>query len=402
MPVRSLVYFSPVRYASFWQRPHYMAHALLSGSLERLLWIDPYPTRLPRLADLRRPSDVPQRPETHIDGVTVIRPTALPLEPLGVGRQVNRLVFFRRIRAEIASWIGDHAFAIGVGKPSPLAIDVLRALSDHPRLRGRFFDAMDRFSCFYTGLSSLSMQRWEAQVAQLCDWVQASSTSLRESLQADGRSVRLCLNGVEPWTLEQARREAHGDWRDPASRGPVFGYIGTLGKWFDWNWTVRLAEALGRCRPAGRIVLIGPLFEPPGAPLPNNVELLPPVTHGEALALAAGFDVGIVPFKDTPLTSCVDPLKYYEYRGLGLPVLATSFGELRHKSDPALLLAEPGCDFGSAIERILALRERAAAPPSLDEWSWTSRFAPLGAWLTSLGRPVGSGIVRGEPACTLS
>jgi hypothetical protein len=131
------------------------------------------------------------------------------------------------------------------------------------------------------------------------------------------------------------------------------------------------------------------------------VELHPPVAHDEALALAAGFDVGIVPFKDTPLTRCVDPLKYYEYRGLGLPVLATSFGELRHKNDPALLLTEPGCDFGAAIAGALALRERAAISPPLHEWSWASRFAPLQAWLSSLGRPVESGLGHGEPACTL-
>jgi hypothetical protein len=402
MPARSLVYFAPVRYASFWQRPHYMAASLLAGPVERLLWVDPYPTRLPKLSDWKRPSDIPRRPETSIEGVEVLSPMALPFEPLSLGRQVNRLTFLGPTRAKIAAWIDDYPFAIGVGKPSPLAIDMLRSLSDHPQCRGRFYDAMDRFSCFYSGLSSRAMQRWESEVLQLCDWVQASSTSLLDSLQRNGASVRLCLNGVEPQTLDHARLFAtHSADADPA-RGPVFGYIGTLGSWFDWDWTLRLARELAMCQPKGRIVLVGPLFEGPPGPLPANVELRPPVAHDEALALAAGFDVGIVPFKDTALTGCVDPLKYYEYRGLGLPVLATSFGELRHKSDPALLLAEPGCDLATTIARALALRGRAAVSPPLHEWSWTSRFAPLQAWLSSLGRPVGSGIVRGEPACTLS
>jgi glycosyltransferase involved in cell wall biosynthesis len=399
MPARSLVYFSPVRFASFWQRPHYMAHALLRGTVDRLLWVDPYPTRLPKLADLKRPSDVPSRADNPIEGVEVCRPLALPFEPLAAGRQVNRLAFLAPTRARIERWIGEQPFAVGVGKPSPLAIDVLRSAGDNPLCRGRFYDAMDRFSCFYSGLSSRAMQRWEGEVAALCDWVQASSTVLRDSLQRDGRTVRLCLNGVEPVKLDQARHEARG--RAGAARGPVFGYIGTLGNWFDWDWTLRLAQALARSRPAGRLVLVGPLFDPPPTPLPDNVELRPAVAHPEALALAAGFDVGIVPFRVTALTGCVDPLKYYEYRGLGLPVLATAFGELRHKSDPALLLAEPGCDLDAAIGRALALRSR-AAPPPLDEWSWNSRFAPLQAWLTSLGRPLGSGIVRAEPACTLS
>jgi glycosyltransferase involved in cell wall biosynthesis len=403
MPARSLVYFSPVRYTSFWQRPHYMAAALLAGPVDRLLWVDPYPTRLPRPSDLRRPSDVPRRPDARIEGVEVISPVALPVEPLGWGRQLNRLLFLGAARTAIEAWIDGEPFAVGVGKPSPLAIDMLRALSDQPNCRGRFYDAMDRFACFYTGLSSKAMQRWENELLPLCDWVQASSTRLRTELQENhAPTVRLCLNGVEPQAVERARQQAERADGRASRRGPVFGYIGTLGPWFDWDWTLELASQLARREPEGRIILVGPLFQRPPQALPLNVELQPPVTHGEALGLAAGFDVGIVPFRDTPLTRCVDPLKYYEYRGLGLPVLATSFGELRFKADPALLLAEPGCDLGEAAGRALALAARAATATPLPEWSWSSRFAPLQAWLSSLGRPVESGIVRGEPACTLS
>jgi hypothetical protein len=40
------------------------------------------------------------------------------------------------------------------------------------------------------------------------------------------------------------------------------------------------------------------------------------------------FDVGLIPFKRTDLTASVDPIKYYEYRALHLPVLSTCFGEM--------------------------------------------------------------------------
>lgn len=399
MPARSLIYFAPVRYTSFWQRPHYMAEALLAGPIDRLLWVDPYPTRLPRLADFNRPSDVPQRPDTRIDGVDVLRPVALPIEPVRWGRALNRYLFLSPTRAAIENWLDGGPFAIGVGKPSPLAIDVIRSLGQRIECRGRFYDAMDRFTHFYAGLSSRAMQSWEDELLPLCDWVQASSTRLRDDLRHSVASVRLCLNGVQPQAIENARRYAakRGPTED---RGPVFGYIGTLGTWFDWPWTIELARQLQRRTPNGRVVLVGPLFGGPKQPLPANVEIRRPVTHGEALSLAAGFDVGIVPFKDTPLTRCVDPLKYYEYRGLGLPVLATSFGELQFKSDPALLLAEPGTDLGRAVDRALALRPPVAAAPPLKDWSWSSRFAPLEAWLYSLGRPVQTGIGAGQTAVT--
>ena len=42
----------------------------------------------------------------------------------------------------------------------------------------------------------------------------------------------------------------------------------------------------------------------------------------------AEFHVGLIPFKKNALTASVDPIKYYEYRALGLPVISTDFGEM--------------------------------------------------------------------------
>ena len=48
-----LLYFAPVPWDSYEQRPHYFArHWLDLGGA--VLWIDPYPSRLPRWNDLRR------------------------------------------------------------------------------------------------------------------------------------------------------------------------------------------------------------------------------------------------------------------------------------------------------------------------------------------------------------
>ena len=46
----------------------------------------------------------------------------------------------------------------------------------------------------------------------------------------------------------------------------------------------------------------------------------------------AGFDVGLIPFANNDVTAYVDPVKYYEYRALGLPVLSTRFGEMSHRN----------------------------------------------------------------------
>lgn len=378
-----------------------MAAAVLAGPVDRLLWVDPYPTRLPRLTDLRRPSDVPRVPDVPITGVDVLSPFALPLEPIGVGRWFNRHTFLSAVRKRIESWLEDDAFAIGIGKPSPLAIEALRSIGRNGRCSGRFYDAMDRYANFYDGISSQAMARWEAEVLLLSDWVQTSSTALRAEMSTRRKSVRLSLNGIDPTAVEEARRIR----KMPVARDKreiVFGYIGTMGAWFDWQWTFELAGLLTRIDPLARIVLIGPVYARPSMAIPPNVEIHEPVSHAEALRAAAAFDVGIIPFMQTPLTECVDPIKYYEYRGLGLPVLATSFGELRYKTDPCLVLAEPDADLMERARRALELRDKAAEPRPLAECAWSSRFAPLESWLYSLGRRVEAGEVSGQPACTIS
>ncbi len=402
MSARHVVYFAPVRFSSFWQRPHYMAAAMLAGPVDRLLWVDPYPTRLPRVADVRRPSDVPRLPDARIPGVDVLSPLALPFEPIEVGRWINRHTFLRAVRNEIGEWLNGDPYAIGVGKPSPLAIDALQTFGASRSCSGRFYDAMDRYANFYRGLSSRAMADWEAELLPLCDWVQTSSTALRDELGARHDSVRLCLNGIDPAKIEKARRQARKSTDAAGRPGVVFGYIGTMGAWFDWDWTFALARLLLQFDPRARVVLVGPMFVGPDGSIPPNVEILEPMSHAEALRTAASFDVGIIPFKQTPLTECVDPIKYYEYRGLGLPVLATSFGELRFKSDPALVLARPDADLAACARRALDLREQASTPLPLAEWSWSSRFGPLEGWLYSLGRRVGSRVVDGQPACTIS
>ena len=70
---------------------------------------------------------------------------------------------------------------------------------------------------------------------------------------------------------------------------------------------------------------------PPG-PLPSNVQCLAPVSQHDVYQAMAQFDVGLIPFELNDVTRYVDPVKYYEYRALGLPVLSTQFGEMAHRS----------------------------------------------------------------------
>jgi hypothetical protein len=153
---------------------------------------------------------------------------------------------------------------------------------------------------------------------------------------------------------------------------PVLGYVGTIGPWFDW----RLVAALARCDPALRIRLAGPAFAGPAVPLPDNVELLPASEHHAALRLMQGFSVGLIPFERTDLTAAVDPIKYYEYRALGLPVLSSRFGEMaRREQEPGVFLVEARTGLAQQVRRALRHRDSDDAIRLFQaDNSWAARF----------------------------
>ena len=371
-----LVYLSPVALDSFEQRPHYMVRELLRGAVTSALWLEPYPTRLPRFADLRRPSEVGLAAPDAGLAIKAIRPKALPIEPLQFGRRLNSRMFFRPLIGEVDRWLGKERFILAIGKPSPLAIALLDRYQDDPRCAGSLYDRMDRFAAFHSGISARAMQGWEDEIVRRVNHVQAASTSLLEELKPVCRSATICLNGFDEEAIAAALAAP-----EPAGTAAL-GYVGTLGTWFDWSWLGRLAEQLDAESSNMTIRLIGPCFHRPSHAIPQRVSMEPALPHAQALRAMRSLEVGLIPFRTGGLTDGVDPIKYYEYRALGLPVVGTSFGELRHKtSDPALFLADAANPL-AAVRSALAIAKR-RPHVSLGDCTWKARFAPLVEWLQS-------------------
>ena len=122
----------------------------------------------------------------------------------------------------------------------------------------------------------------------------------------------------------------------PRNGHRVFGYVGCIGHWFDWSVVSRLARAFR----GTAVHIVGPCFSKPSHGLPSNVTLFPACSLKRAVEHLQSFSVGLIPFKTMPLTAAVDPIKYYGYRGMSLPVLSTAFGEMagRGTGDGAFLI----------------------------------------------------------------
>ena len=303
----TLLYFAPVPWDSYAQRPHYFARHFLRGESRSVIWVDPYPSRLPAWRDLRRLGEATQT-TTRPPNLTVLSLYAPPIEPLPGGRWLHRRFLWRRLRSQLEPLIAGRTLGVGVGRPSALALEALDTL----RPAWSVYDAMDDFPDFYRGWSRDSVDGLERAIASRVDLILTASAGLWTKFSAHGSKRVMVRNAFEMSSLPPAAQPA-GD--------PVFGYIGCVGDWFDWS----LVCSLARSAPHASVHIVGPRFVTPRR-LPKNITLLPACPHEQGVEHLRRFSVGLIPFKQTRLTEAVDPIKYYAYRGMGLPVLSTRFG----------------------------------------------------------------------------
>src|SRR5882672_1055773 len=115
--------------------------------------------------------------------------------------------------------------------------------------------------------------------------------------------------------------------------------------------------------PEARVVLVGPAHPATARELGRAAEQAPnlhwmgPRPYAEIPSIVGAFRVGLIPFRRTPLTEAVNPVKLYEYAAAGVPCVTTRF------SDEVELWSE-AARVADTEERFLAeVRALLAAPP---------------------------------------
>ncbi|MGY2167525.1 glycosyltransferase [Pseudomonas gingeri] len=364
-----LIYLSPMPWHSFSQRSHELVRCFHEKTGEPVLWIEPYPTRFPAFGDLSLLRQAaagathPRPPEAELPPwLTVLRPRALPIEPIPGSGWINRPLWQPIIIQ--ARRFARHPTLLGIGKPSRLASRLLR----EPIFEASFYDAMDNFSEFYRGLSRKAMERRQQSTARAVSMVLTSSSALQAQMSTLSGNVRLLGNACATERLPERREK-----RSTRLDNPVLGYVGTIAKWFAWEIVVALAKAY----PHAEIRLIGPVHTRLPAHLPGNIHFIGEVSHEAAMDAMADFDVGLIPFKCDALTRFVDPIKYYEYRALGLPVISTAFGEMVGRDAcPGTFLLDGPEDIRQAMDQALGFDEPEEHTRRFRcDNSWRARFS---------------------------
>jgi hypothetical protein len=310
-----LVYLSPVPWTSFAQRPQKFVEWFHRKTGGEVLWIEPYPTRFPLFSDFKRLRyKSEKRYQQDTTWLKYIQPRVIPIEPLPWSSVINAHLWRATLDA-VDEFVLNKKTLLVFGKPSALALTLL----SHLKGAVTIYDAMDDFPSFYKGFSKRAMAGRESELASRVDYILASSSLLKQRWSAIRSNVRLVRNGLD---LDMINNSISFERLNGSQK--VFGYLGTIGPWFDWEWVDNLATI----RKSDIIRLIGPVCTPLPAHLPINIVIEPPCGHQEGMRKLYGFDVGIIPFVKNDLTASVDPIKFYEYKAAGLPVISTDFGEM--------------------------------------------------------------------------
>lgn len=229
------------------------------------------------------------------------------------------------------------------------------------------------------------------------DWLEAERTSAEHDrlVRDEGVLLSRCAEvvvcspalarvkgAVRPVTLVPNAVDV-GSYRVPAPRpadlpeGPVALYVGTV---HSDRMDLALCEETARgVSGRGRLVLVGPA---PLSPAERSrleaagVVLLGPRDRTLVPAYLQHADVLVVPHVVTAFTDSLDPIKVYEYRAVGRPVVSTPVAGFRDSADPAVTVAA-GSAFVAAAAA--ALPARWAFPEGADAAvpTWADRVASM-------------------------
>ena len=229
---------------------------------------------------------------------------------------------------------------------------------------------------------------WARDIESLrsrADVVFASSLSLYETHRDLHHNVHLCPNGADYAHFARAATEIAIPPDLARIPGPIVGYHGALAGWIDWE----LVEAVASSQPDLSFVFIGPLYSGSEClPSGPNLHYLGHRDYRLLPNYLRGFDIGIIPFRISPLTMSCNPIKLWEYLAAGVQVVSTPLPEVKPYLE--VVTAPDAASFGQCLRAALADRKNKTAALGRQalarENSWDARALQIHEVLTNTVR----------------
>jgi hypothetical protein len=228
-----------------------------------------------------------------------------------------------RSAARLARFIRQETARIGMHKPIlwfywwffPELTDLPHSLT--------VYDNIDDHSAYDHNRRWTSVRRTssalEQRMLERVDLAYALSPELAARLRSTHPKMRVQTPGIDAASVTSALAEPDRP-RDVASLPrPLIGYAGQIGNRIDWQ----LISELARARPEWTFAFVGGEHPPELARTPN-MRFLPGRPYPEIMRAIREFDVGLVPWIDSPATRGAYSYKALDYLAAGKQVIATS------------------------------------------------------------------------------
>ena len=364
-----------VCYAEDWGRLPSSTQHLMRGlsKTHPILWVDSMGLRTPSAAssgDLKR---IWNKVKKFSEGIEEVEPNIWRLSPLVVPLAKWRWVraFNRRLmKVYVGGWLKKNRYDRFIQwSSSPTSAPMLGVLGETANV----YYVGDEFSEF-SQFNAVLVQTLERPLLVRSDIVFVVSERLRETKSQFSGAVNMLPHGCDYDHFSSVSRLSESDI--PADLAgisrPRIGYYGLIRDWFDF---AMLREILTH-RKDWSLVLVGPRDTDVSAiaNLPN-VHLLGPKQYAELPKYLRGFDVGIIPYRDSEITRNANPLKLLEYLASGIPVVSTDLPAVRPFCN-CLALAADKESFETGIARALEEKSLEAAQRRQKlaaENSWSAR-----------------------------
>jgi glycosyltransferase involved in cell wall biosynthesis len=378
--ITPLLFLSDISWHALYQRPQHLAAGLAQHG--PVLWVEPatlgHPVTWkpePIAPNLHRVT-VPLFP--HNARNRVVRSLAAPVAGISAAR---RLVEMTQLRITVRAL---QSLGLPVRGDSILIenfqlIHLARSLQPS-RLVFDYIDDAFGFADMPAYVRALWTETVGASTA-----VSVTAVRLREQVAAGHRGpVHLIRNGVEYRRFADDTSPRPPDL--PADGRPIVCYVGSVYPWFDFE----LVTAAARQFPDTHFVIVGPghpdvarSIEQLG--LHPNVRVLGPRPYTSVPAYLRYATVGIIPFRRTPLTEAVNPVKLYEYSAAGIPTVTTLFADDLNEFAGIVHFARSTGEFTTAVAAALASATDPATRARLQTFAshhdWKARVESLRALL---------------------
>lgn len=273
-------------------------------------------------------------------------------------RWLNSFLIQKQLISVLKSTNSDIAHSvIVVHRPE------LYFLKEDIRFKGMIYDCWDDF-CRTPNKKSFKIRgnlEMEGILSQSSNFIITTSKLLYERNLINNSNTYLIENGFSQQTFEEnsnAVNQANRFLKDKKDfQRPIVGYLGNIKHWIDFG----LIEFIVKSRQNWTFLFVGPFWTEYGQSYRKfldknkNIFVTGSINYSLFPAFLRLFDIGIIPFHQNEFMRAVNPNKFYEYMGAGLPVVSTDIGDLKTKYSDFVRIASSKGEFLSHLDYLNSL-----------------------------------------------